>query len=126
MKEIQEFLENQGFKRFNSVFDPESVCYQKRVDDGVNYLCSSNDKLFLNVYITEVSISTDRVHRAAKINLCHADTYSQWFELDAYGISFDDFIPSFERNVNKLMSAWKAVYTGGRNDTANVLTQSDT
>lgn len=112
IKAIVEFLLSKGFKEFKPV-NQSTRAFQLRIDDGDNYLCKCNDKLFMNVYVWTMDVQGVN-HSSVSMEIVAEDPVSQWFELTCYGIKVEDFEAQFSNNYTKLFTAWKAIYDVGK------------
>lgn len=105
---IIKFLDDNGYDHYIGV-DESVYLFQKRIDDGRNFLCSCNDKLHMNVKVFDFTIN-DNVYRSIEMEMCHEMSDGKWFKQCIYRITVDEFIEYYETAFNKLVYAWESSY----------------
>lgn len=107
---ILKLLDEEGYKIYRPPTD-ESHCYsfQKRVDDGLHFLCECNDKLFMNVTVWDFTIN-GHSHQSVEMYMTHENSENNWFHLKVYGIKLEEFVEYYQTGFDKLFKAWKTVY----------------
>lgn len=106
---VLKLLDKEGYKIHHNPTESRCYSFQKRVDDGLHYLCECNDKLFMNVTVWDFTIYGHN-HRSVEMYMTHENSENNWFNLRVYGIEPKVFLEYYGRGFEKLMSAWKAVY----------------
>ena len=86
IKPMYELLINSGYNFYIDTHQPEvgsEYRFQKRVDEEFglqDYLCSCNDKVFINVKIYQFDIGNIR-NLSAKVGLVHENSNGDWYDL---------------------------------------------
>jgi len=110
-KELFELLEENGFKQYEST-KGSSALFQKRIDGEYHLptLCSTNDKLFVDVNYYSFSMPDRPLHEGVEISIRHGAKDDKWFDLKMYSITPDEITTEFlKQTIDRLMAAWEAV-----------------
>lgn len=106
---VLKLLDEEGYKIYHHPTESQCYSFQKRVDDGLHFLCECNDKLFMNVTVWDFTIN-GHSHRSVEMYMTHENSENNWFSLKVYGIEPKVFPDFYARGFEQLMSAWKTVY----------------
>lgn len=106
---VLKLLDDEGYNHYINPKGEGCYTFQKRIDDGVNALCHTNDQLYMNVEVWLNKLG-DKIHRSVSMGMVHQNAECQWFELSCYGNSPETFVDQYQIIFNKLYTAWNAVY----------------
>lgn len=106
---VLKLLDEEGYKLYHNPTKSQCYSFQKRVDDGLHYLCECNDKLSMNVDVWNYTLN-GRTFRSVEMYMIHENSENDWFTLKVYGIDPKVFPGYYGRGFEKIMSAWRAVY----------------
>lgn len=119
-KSIVSLLTSMGFNVFTKHEDNNNdyapIRLQKRLDVDVEFshvpLCECNDKLHINVYVSDYVISQHEC-KSITFEIIAKNKDSEWVELDIYGLDFDKLNSKDDvlKYCLKLVKAWTAIYS---------------
>ena len=99
---VLKLLDKEGYKLYHHPAKSQCYSFQKRVDDGLHYLCGCNEKLFIHVNVT---------HQSIEMHMTRETSEKNWFTLSkVHGIEPNVFPDYYGRGLEKIMSSWKTVY----------------
>ena len=110
---LEEFLVAEGFVPYTQPGDDRlgvKVLWQRRLE-GVEPVCRLNDKLNLNVWLSEVELPGHPLKRfaGAEVELCAELPDTQWAKLMVYSVPPEALPRRFELIRTKLVKAWQAM-----------------
>lgn len=81
---------------------------QRRVDKVYNLLpvCNCNDKLFVNIDITQSSIHGN-LSINAEVHLCHENKQGKWCSLKIYSLKPEDIYSNLDKYEQKILKLWE-------------------
>jgi len=110
-QETLDFLTDNGYRMWKEKVDSIGVVqnYQKRVDSQYPNapLCSSNEKLFINITYYSYHLPDNRVTEGFEIYLVHGIESDIWCDLKIYPISEQQMVNGLRQFEDKLIEMWK-------------------
>lgn len=112
--ELRDFLMAHNYKVWETKNDEFNGVYlitqklQRRVDiENPEYtVCYCNDKLFINVDITQAVIHGN-LSISAEVHLCHENGQGEWCKLKIYSLKPEDIYTNLDKYEQKILKLWK-------------------
>lgn len=108
--ELRDFIMSRGYVVWETKSNDFHNVYlitqklQRRVDKVYNLLpvCNCNDKLFINVDITQAIIHGN-LSISAEVHLCHENSQGEWCNLKIYSLKPEDVYSNFDKYEQKVL-----------------------
>ena|SRR5690554_446576 len=115
MKEsTKQLIEDNGYPMWKERVDSIGVVqnYQKRVDSQYPNapLCSSNEKLFVNITYYSYHLPDGRASEGFELSLVHGVENGTWCDLKIYPVSDQQIVNGLRQFEDKLIEMWEVFY----------------
>lgn len=115
-QKTKDFLLQVGYKMWNEKVDSIGVVqnYQKRVDSQYPDvpLCSTNEKLFINITHYSYHLPDGRSFEGFEIYLVHENKSGIWCDLKIYSLSEQRLVDNLHRLEDNLIGMWEVFCNG--------------